>query len=69
MIFFDYFKHKQKNLKFAWQHFGTQSSLWSKINLDPIVRWRGLDKINVHTIYNLQLFNDHKVSCLWFMKH
>jgi hypothetical protein len=53
MIFFGYHKHKQKNLKFAWQHFGIQSSLWVKINLDRIVRWRKLDKINVHTTYDL----------------
>jgi hypothetical protein len=53
MVFFNYFKHKQKNLKFAWQHFGTQSLFWVKINLDPIVRLKGLDKSNVHTIYSL----------------
>jgi hypothetical protein len=53
MIFFDYLKQKQKTLKFAWQHFGIQSLLWIKINFDPMVRWRGLNKINVHTIYNL----------------
>jgi hypothetical protein len=52
MVFFNYFKHKQKNLKFAWQHFGTQSLFWVKINLDPIVRLKGLDKSNVHTIYS-----------------
>jgi hypothetical protein len=34
-----------------------------------MVRWRGLNKINVHRIYNLQFFNDHRASCLWFMKH
>jgi hypothetical protein len=45
-------KHKQKSLKFA-QHFGTQSSFWVKINLNPIIRWRGLNKINVHIVYNL----------------
>jgi hypothetical protein len=37
----------KKTLKFAQQHFGIQSSLWVKINLDPMVRWRGLNKINV----------------------
>ncbi len=37
----------KKNLEFAWQHFGTQSSLWVKMNFDPIVRWRVLDQINV----------------------
>jgi hypothetical protein len=69
MVSFGYIKHKQKNLKFAWQPFGTQSLFWVKINLDWMVKWRGLDKINVHTIYNLQFFNDHKTSCLWFIKH
>jgi hypothetical protein len=43
MVFFGYPK----------QHFGFWSSLWVKINLDPIVRWKGLDKINVHTMYKL----------------
>jgi hypothetical protein len=32
-----------------------------------MVRWRGLDKINVHKIYNVHFFNSHKASCLWFM--
>jgi hypothetical protein len=36
MTSFDYPKHKQD---FAWQHFGIQSSLWIKINLDLMVRW------------------------------
>jgi hypothetical protein len=45
---FGYFKYKQKPLEFTQQHFGIQSSLWIKINFDPMVRWRGLDKINVH---------------------
>jgi hypothetical protein len=53
MVFFGYHKHKQKTKKSAWQHFGTQSSLWVKINLDPMIIWRKLDKINVHTTYNL----------------
>jgi len=34
-----------------------------------MVRWRGFDKSNVHTIYNLYFFNSHRASCLWFMKH
>jgi len=34
-----------------------------------MVWWKGLDKINVHTIYNLQFFNSHRASCLWFMKY
>jgi len=51
MVSFIYHKHKQKTL--AWQPFGTQSLFWIKINFDLTVRWRGLDKINVHTIYNL----------------
>ncbi len=58
MVFFGYPKHKQKTLKFAWKHFGIQSSFWVKMNFDPMVRWRGLDKINVHIVYNnLQFFN------------
>jgi hypothetical protein len=43
---------RQKTLKCAWQDFGTQSSFWIKVKLDPIVRWKGLDEINVHKIYN-----------------
>ncbi len=44
----------RKNLKNSWQPFGIQSLLWVKIiNFDPMVRWRGLDQINVHIIYNL----------------
>jgi len=53
MVSFGYPNRKQKTLKFAWQHFGTQSSLWVKINFDPTIRWKGLDKINVHKVYNL----------------
>jgi hypothetical protein len=53
MVFFGYPKHKLKTLKFAWQPFGTQSLLWVKINFDPMVKWKGLDKINVHIVYNL----------------
>jgi hypothetical protein len=45
MVFFGYHKHKQKTKTFAWQHFGTQSSLWVKINLDPKIRWKELDKL------------------------
>jgi len=41
---------KKKPLESTWQQFGTQSSLWIKINLDPMVRWRWLDKINVYKI-------------------
>jgi hypothetical protein len=53
MVSFDYLKHKPKKLKFVWQPFGTQGLLWSKMNFDPTVRWRRLDKINVHIICNL----------------
>jgi hypothetical protein len=53
MASFSYSKHKQKTLEFAQQNFGTQSSLWVKINLDPMVIWRRLDKTNVHKAYNL----------------
>ncbi len=62
-------KKKKKTLKFTWQHFGTQSSLWVKINLDPMVKWRGLDKINVYKIYNTFFQQPLVASCLWFMKH
>jgi hypothetical protein len=40
-----------------------------KVKFDPMIRGKGLDKINVHKIYNVHFFNDHKVSCLWFMTH
>jgi hypothetical protein len=53
MVSFGYPKHKQEISKFAWQHFGIQSLFWVKINFDPTIRWRGLDKINVHIVYNL----------------
>jgi len=53
MVFFGHPKHKQKNLKFAWQHFGTQSSLWVKLNFDSTIRWKGLDKIIAHIVCNL----------------
>jgi hypothetical protein len=66
---FDYPKHKQKKFKFTRHHFGTQNSFWVKINLDPMVKRRRLNKINVCRIYNLQIFYDNKASCLWFMKH
>jgi hypothetical protein len=69
MASFDYLKHKQKNLKFSRHHFGIQNSFWVKINLDPMVWRKGLNKINVCIIYNLQFFYDNKASCLWFMKH
>jgi hypothetical protein len=52
MTSFGYFKHKQKTLKFAWQHFGMQCSLWIKINFDSMVRWKGLDKIIVYKVHN-----------------
>jgi hypothetical protein len=48
MISFGYRKHKQKKLTFTWQPFGTQILLWVKIYLDPTIRWRKLNKINVH---------------------
>jgi hypothetical protein len=69
MVIFGYHKHKQKTLKFAWQQFGTQSSLCVKINFNLVIRWSELDKINLHIIYNLQFFNNQRASCLWFMKH
>jgi hypothetical protein len=52
MASFGYHKHKLKTWKFA-QHFWIQNSFWVKINFYPIVKWWGLDKINVHKVYNL----------------
>jgi hypothetical protein len=69
MASYSYPKHKFKTLEFAQQHFWIQSSFWVKINFDPMVRWGGLHKINVHKVYNLHFFNNHKASYLWFMKH
>ncbi len=51
MAFFGYFKHEQFFLKFTWQHYGTQCSLWVLINFDPTIKWKILDKINVHRVY------------------
>jgi hypothetical protein len=34
-----------------------------------MVRWGGLNKINVQKVYNLQFFSGHSATCLWFMKH
>jgi hypothetical protein len=53
MVSFSYPKDEQKTLKFAWQPFGTQSLFCVKINFNPTIRWRGVNKINVHIIYNL----------------
>ncbi len=55
MTFFDNPKHyKQKTLKYAWQHYGIQSSPWIKFTLDPTIIQRRLDKINLHIlVYNL----------------
>jgi hypothetical protein len=52
MTSFGYPKHKQTTLEFAQQHFLIQNSFWIKINFDLMIKWRGLDKINVHRIYN-----------------
>jgi len=68
MTLFCNLNHKQKTLECAWQYFETQSSFWIKVYFDPMVRWRGLDKIKVYGIYNTHFFNVHNVSCLWFMK-
>jgi hypothetical protein len=52
MTFFD--NPKQKNLEYAWQHYGIQSSPWIKFTLDPTIIQRRLDKINLHIlVYNL----------------
>jgi hypothetical protein len=56
-------------LECAWENFGTRSSFWIKVKFDPMVRWKDLDQINVHKIYNIHLFNNHRTSCLWFMTH
>jgi hypothetical protein len=61
-------KHKQKTLEFAWQCLGTQISLWVKINCDPMVRWRGLDKINVlwkNITYNFFIATGPHVCGSW----
>jgi len=68
MVSFGYPKHTQKTLNFTWQPFGIQSLLWIKIDFDPTVKWRRLNKINVHTIYDLHFFNDYTASCLWLIK-
>jgi hypothetical protein len=60
---------KKIALECAWQDFGIQSSFWIKVKLDPMVRWKDLDKINVHKVYNIHIFNGHKTSCLWFITH
>jgi hypothetical protein len=45
MALFSNLKHKQKKtLKGAWQHYGTQNSIWIQSNLLPMVRWFFLDK-------------------------
>jgi hypothetical protein len=38
MASFDNPIHKQKTLKCAQQHFGTQISFYIKINFDPMIR-------------------------------
>jgi hypothetical protein len=46
--------------------FGSQNELWIKVNLDPMVRLKGLNKINVHKINDIIVFNDHRVYvCGW----
>jgi len=45
----------QRKLKFAWQRIGIQSSFWIKNDIDPIVRWRGLDKL-MYTHYIIYIF-------------
>jgi hypothetical protein len=53
MASFGYAKHNLKTLELAQQHFWIQSSFWIKYYFDPMVRWKGLNKINVHIVYNL----------------
>jgi hypothetical protein len=40
-----------------------------KVNLDSMVILRRLNKINVHKIHNIQFFDGHRTSCLYFTKH
>ncbi len=70
MTSFDYLNinKKIKNKKWRDKILKLKGSFWVKINLDPMVRWRGLDKINVHRVYNLHFLYGHMVSCLWYMK-
>jgi hypothetical protein len=53
MASFGYHKNKKIKFEFAYEHFETQSLFWVKIKFDPMIRWGGLDKINVHIVYNL----------------
>jgi hypothetical protein len=69
MVFFGYPKHKQKNFKICMTTFWNSKFTLNQNYFDPTSRWRGLDKINVHAVYNLQFFNGHRASCLWFIKH
>jgi len=48
----------KKLLKCAWKLLVIQSL----INLDLIVGLRGLGTFNVHTIYNMQFFDNHRVA-------
>jgi len=41
MASFGYIKYKEKTWEFAWQYFETQSSLWIKIILNPMIKWKG----------------------------
>jgi hypothetical protein len=45
-------KHKKKNFRMCITTFETQHSFWIKDKFDLMVRWKGLDKINVHKVYN-----------------
>ncbi len=60
---------RKRTLECTWEHFETQSSFWIKVELDLMVRWRKLDKINVHKVYNVHLFNGHRASCLCSVTH
>jgi hypothetical protein len=56
-------------LECAQQHFGTQSSFWIKVMFYLMFKFKELDKINVHKVYDVHFFKGHKVSYLWFMTH
>jgi hypothetical protein len=51
-------KHLQKTLNVH------DNILGLKVNIDSMVRLRGLNKINVHKVHNIQFFDGHSTSCL-----
>ncbi len=53
IIVWQFPKHKQNIFECAWKHFGTQNELWIKVNLDPMVKLKGLNKVNVHKVNDI----------------